>query len=664
MGEYKIGDDGHIFLLSGEGMIIYHLQEEIQKKNISEVAISQNIKDAEAAGKKQFLKYKMSATTKYGVVSRGGSTGYTVISSMPFIERYSQLIGMIAVLVVEFVAGILLIVLSIKRSAAKLSKPIKELNHTAQQLAFGDLDVQVEITSEDEIGELGESIGQTDSRGGFWMRQYIMALDAGTTSNRCILFDKKGRIVSVAQKEFTQIFPNPGWVEHNAGEIWSTQLGVAVEAMSKVGLSAQDIAAIGITNQRETTIVWDRKTGEPVYNAIVWQCRRTSEYCDSLKDRGLKDMFRKKTGLVIDAYFSATKLKWILDNVEGARERAENGELLFGTVDTWLIWKLTKGRVHVTDYSNASRTMMYNINTLQWDEEILKELNIPICMLPEVRQCSEVYGMTDASFLGGPVPVGSAAGDQQAALFGQACFQEGEAKNTYGTGCFLLMNTGGKPVFSENGLVTTIAWGVGGKVAYALEGSIFIAGASVQWLRDEMRLIDSAEDSEYMAQKVSDTNGCYVVPAFTGLGAPYWNQYARGTIVGLTRGVNKYHIIRATLESVAYQVNDVLQAMEADSGIRLSALKVDGGASSNNFLMQVQSDIIDTAVLRPNCVESTAMGAAYLAGLAVGFWKDREEILQNVAMNQKFEPQITELERQKRIDGWKQAVRCAIAWKG
>ena len=494
------------------------------------------------------------------------------------------------------------------------------------------------------------------------MGKYIMALDAGTTSNRCILFNKKGEMVSVAQKEFTQIFPNPGWVEHNAGEIWSTQLGVAVEAMSKIGASAEDIAAIGITNQRETTIVWDKKTGEPVYNAIVWQCRRTSEYCDLLKQKGLTDIFRKKTGLVIDAYFSATKLKWILDNVAGARERAEKGELLFGTVDTWLIWKLTKGKVHVTDYSNASRTMMYNIKELQWDKEILAELHIPLCMLPEVHSSSELYGMTDASFLGGSIPIGSAAGDQQAALFGQSCFQKGEAKNTYGTGCFLLMNTGEVPVFSENGLVTTIAWGFDGKVTYALEGSIFIAGASVQWLRDEMRLIDSAEDSEYMAQKVPDTNSCYVVPAFTGLGAPYWNQYARGTIVGLTRGVNKYHIIRATLESVAYQVNDVLQAMEADADIRLSVLKVDGGASSNDFLMQVQADIIDTVVLRPECVESTAMGAAYLAGLAVGYWKSKEEILGSMAINKCFEPLITEEERQSRIAGWKQAVKCAVAW--
>lgn len=494
------------------------------------------------------------------------------------------------------------------------------------------------------------------------MDKYIMALDAGTTSNRCILFNKKGQIVSIAQKEFTQIFPAPGLVEHDANEIWSTQLGVAVEAMSKARISAEDIAAIGITNQRETTIVWDKKTGEPVYNAIVWQCRRTSEYCDSLKKKRLTDIFRKKTGLVIDAYFSATKLKWILDNVEGVRERAENGELLFGTVDTWLIWKLTKGRVHVTDYSNASRTMMYNINQLQWDKDILKELNIPQCMLPQVHSSSELYGMTDASFLGGSIPIGSAAGDQQAALFGQNCFKKGETKNTYGTGCFLLMNTGETPVFSENGLVTTIAWGIDGKVTYALEGSIFIAGACVQWLRDEMRLIDSAIDSEYMAQKVSDTNGCYVVPSFTGLGAPYWNQYARGVVTGLTRGVNKYHIIRATLESIAYQVNDVLQAMEADSGINLSTLKVDGGASSNDFLMQVQADIINAIVLRPECVESTAMGAAYLAGLAVGYWKNKEEILGNIVVNKSFKPKITKEERQRRINGWKRAVKCAIAW--
>ena len=389
------------------------------------------------------------------------------------------------------------------------------------------------------------------------MARYIMALDAGTTSNRCILFNEKGEICSVAQKEFTQYFPKPGWVEHDADEIWSTQLGVAVEAMSKIGASAGDIAAIGITNQRETAIVWDKKTGEPVCRAIVWQCRRTAEYCDRLKEDGYTELFRKKTGLIIDAYFSGTKVKWILDNVEGVREKAEKGEVLFGTVETWLIWKLTKGRVHVTDYSNASRTMLFNISTLQWDREILDLIGIPEAMLPKVQPSSCIYGEADASFFGGAIPIGGAAGDQQSALFGQTCFSPGEAKNTYGTGCFLLMNTGEKPVFSENGLLTTIAWGLGGKVEYALEGSIFVAGAAIQWLRDEMRLIDSAADSEYMAQKEKDTNGCYVVPAFTGLGAPHWDQYARGTIVGITRGVNKYHIIRATLESLAYQMQSL-----------------------------------------------------------------------------------------------------------
>lgn len=494
------------------------------------------------------------------------------------------------------------------------------------------------------------------------MAKYVMALDAGTTSNRCILFNEKGEICSAAQKEFTQYFPKPGWVEHDANEIWSTQLGVAVEALTKVGASAKDIAAIGITNQRETTIVWDRKTGEPVCPAIVWQCRRTSQYCDYLKEKGLVDTFRQKTGLVIDAYFSGTKLKWILDHVEGARERAGRGELLFGTVETWLIWKLTKGRIHVTDYSNASRTLLFNIRTLQWDEEILEELDIPSCMLPQVKPSSCVYGETDESLFGGRIPIGGAAGDQQAALFGQTCFRPGEAKNTYGTGCFLLMNTGEKPVFSDNGLVTTIAWGLDGKVNYALEGSIFVAGAAIQWLRDEMRLIDSAEDSEYMARKVEDTNGCYVVPAFTGLGAPHWDQYARGTIVGITRGVNKYHIIRATLESLAYQTNDVLKAMEADSGITLSALKVDGGASANDFLMQTQSDIIGSPVERPECVETTAMGAAYLAGLAVGYWKNKEEVIRNWRIDRKFEPSIEEEVRLEKVKGWNKAVKYSYGW--
>lgn len=494
------------------------------------------------------------------------------------------------------------------------------------------------------------------------MGKYIMALDAGTTSNRCILFNQKGEICSVAQKEFTQYFPKPGWVEHDADEIWSCQLGVAVEAMNKIGAGASDIAAIGITNQRETVIVWDKNTGEPIYHAIVWQCRRMAEYCDTLKERGLTEFFRQRTGLIIDAYFSGTKIRWILDHVEGARERAEKGELLFGTVETWLIWKLTKGRVHVTDYSNASRTLLFNINTLTWDQEILDLLEIPRAMLPEAKPSSCIYGVTDASYFGGEIPIGGAAGDQQSALFGQTCFQAGEAKNTYGTGCFLLMNTGEKPVFSEHGLVTTIAWGIDDKVYYALEGSIFVAGAAIQWLRDEMHLIDSAADSEYMAKKVSDTNGCYVVPAFTGLGAPYWDQYARGTIVGITRGVNKYHIIRATLESLAYQTNDVLKAMEADSGIKLSALKVDGGASANDFLMQTQADVIGAPVHRPECIETTAMGAAYLAGLSVGYWENKDAVRENWAVDQIFEPQIQEEERQEKTAGWKKAVRYAFDW--
>lgn len=494
------------------------------------------------------------------------------------------------------------------------------------------------------------------------MAKYVMALDAGTTSNRCILFNEKGQMCSVAQREFKQIFPKPGWVEHDANEIWASQLGVAVEAMNMIDASAADIAAIGITNQRETTILWDKNTGEPVYNAIVWQCRRTSEYCDSLKEQGLTEKFRRKTGLVIDAYFSATKIKWILDNVPGARERAEKGELLFGTVETWLIWKLTKGKAHVTDYSNAARTMLFNINTLEWDDEILQILDIPKEILPEAMPSSCVYGMADPAFLGGEIPISGAAGDQQAALFGQTCFQAGDAKSTYGTGCFLLMNTGDKLVFSENGLITTIAWGLNGKVTYALEGSVFVAGAAIQWLRDEMRIIDSAEDSEYMAKKVKDTNGCYVVPAFTGLGAPYWDQYARGTIVGITRGVNKCHIIRATLESLAYQVNDVLVAMKADSGIALSSLKVDGGASANNFLMQTQADIINVPVNRPQCVETTAMGAAYLAGLAVGYWKDLEDIKNNWMVDRTFVPVLEEKTRTERIQGWKKAVKYAYGW--
>lgn len=494
------------------------------------------------------------------------------------------------------------------------------------------------------------------------MAEYVMALDAGTTSNRCILFDQEGRICSMAQKEFRQMFPQPGWVEHDANEIWSTQLGVAVEAMSKIGAKAADIAAIGITNQRETVIVWDKKTGEPIYNAIVWQCRRTSAIADELKARGLEETFRRKTGLMIDAYFSATKIKWILDNVPGARKRTEAGELLFGTVETWLIWKLTAGRVHVTDYSNASRTMLFNINSLEWDQEILEELEIPAAMLPTPVPSSQIYGYADSSFLGAEIPIAGAAGDQQAALFGQACYADGEAKNTYGTGCFLLMNTGQKPVFSENGLVTTIAWGLDGKVNYALEGSIFVAGASIQWLRDQMRLIDSAEDSEYWANKAHGTHGCYVVPAFTGLGAPHWDQYARGTIVGITRGTNKNHIIRATLESIAYQVCDVIDAMRADSGIDLRSLKVDGGASANNFLMQFQADLLDRPVNRPSCVESTALGAAYLAGLAVGFWASKEEVVKNIQLDRVFIPQIEKEERDKKRRGWNKAVKYAFGW--
>ena len=494
------------------------------------------------------------------------------------------------------------------------------------------------------------------------MKRYIMALDAGTTSNRCILFDRNGRICSVAQREFHQYFPKPGWVEHDANEIWASMLGVAVEAMQRIGATAAEIAGIGITNQRETSVVWDKATGEPIYNAIVWQCRRTSAYCDELKARGLTEIFRQMTGLVIDAYFTATKLRGRPEVIPGARARAERGELLFGTVETWLLWKLTGGKVHITDYSNASRTMLFNINTLQWDEEILRELNIPRGMLPEPRPSSAVYAETEPTLLGGAIPICGAAGDQQAALFGQTCFRPGEAKNTYGTGCFLLMNTGERPVFSRNGLVTTVAWGLDGHENYALEGSIFVAGAAIQWLRDEMKLIESAQDSEYMAQKVRDTNGCYVVPAFTGLGAPHWNQYARGTIVGLTRGCNKYHLIRATLDSICYQVDEVLAAMRADSGIALEALKVDGGASANNYLMQTQADVIGAPVVRPTCVESTALGAAFLAGLAVGFWRDLDEIRRYYAADRTFLPTISEQERAERLDGWKRAVRCACSW--
>ena len=495
------------------------------------------------------------------------------------------------------------------------------------------------------------------------MSKYIMALDSGTTSNRCILFNAAGEICSVAQKEFTQIFPQPGWVEHDADEIFATQLEVAKQALANIGANASSIAAIGITNQRETAIVWNKRTGRPICNAIVWQCRRTAPYCDELTRSGWVDTIRKKTGLVIDPYFSGTKIHWILENVPGAREQAEAGELLFGTVETWLIWKLTEGKVHVTDYSNASRTMLFNIKTLTWDQEILDLMGIPASMLPTPMPSSAVYGCTEPKFFGAPIPIAGAAGDQQAALFGQTCFCPGESKVTYGTGAFLLMNTGNTPIFSRNGLVTTIAWGLDGKVTYALEGSIFIAGAAIQWLRDELRFIESAGDSEYMAQKVRNTNGCYVVPAFTGLGAPHWDAYARGAIVGLTRGVNKYHIIRATLDSIAYQTNDVLAAMESDASIRMSTLKVDGGASANNYLVQTQADVSGAPVLRPKCVETTAMGAAYLAGLAVGYWASLEEIRQNWVVDRSFLPEISQEERAVRVKGWKKALRCTAGWE-
>ncbi len=493
------------------------------------------------------------------------------------------------------------------------------------------------------------------------MAKYVMALDSGTTSNRCILFDENGKIRSVAQKEFIQHFPKPGWVEHDAGEIWSTQLSVAREAMNQIEATAEDIAAIGITNQRETTIVWDKNTGQPVYHAIVWQCRRTSEYCDSLKAKGLEEKFRQKTGLVIDAYFSATKVKWILDNVEGARERAEKGELLFGTVETWLIWKLTKGAVHVTDYSNASRTMMFNINTLEWDDEILEELNIPKCMLPQVKESSEIYGETDPSFFGGRISVAGAAGDQQAALFGQACFEKGETKNTYGTGGFLLMNAGDKPYFP--------------RTDWLQRSDGDLTERSLMFWKDPYLLLvlrssgfemsfrsDSASDTEYFAGKVPDANGCYVVPAFTGLGAPYWDQYARGTIVGLTRGVNKYHIMRATLESLAYQVNDVLEVMKEDAGSDLAVLRVDGGASANNLLLQIQADISNVAVERPECIETTALGAAYLAGLAVGFWESKEAVLESRNVERIFRTQIDDAKRNAMVKGWRAAVGCSRDW--
>ncbi|MEH0387066.1 glycerol kinase GlpK [Vibrio mimicus] len=494
-------------------------------------------------------------------------------------------------------------------------------------------------------------------------QKYIVALDQGTTSSRAVVLDHDANIVSVSQREFTQIYPQAGWVEHDPLEIYATQSSTLVEALGKAGIRSDQVAAIGITNQRETTVVWNKETGKPVYNAIVWQCRRTAPICEELKARGLESYIRYNTGLVLDPYFSGTKIKWILDNVEGAREQAEAGELLFGTVDTWLVWKMTQGRVHVTDYTNASRTMLFNINTLQWDEKILAEFNIPLSMMPEVKKSSEVYGQTNIGGKGGTrIPIAGIAGDQQAALYGQMCVQAGQAKNTYGTGCFLLMNTGQEKVTSHNGLLTTLACGPRGEPAYALEGAVFMGGASIQWLRDELKLISDARDSEYFATKVDTSNGVYVVPAFTGLGAPYWDAYARGTIVGLTRGVNSNHIIRATLESIAYQTRDVLDAMQADSGIKLSALRVDGGAVANNFLMQFQADVLDTEVHRPKVTEVTALGAAYLAGLAVGFWDGLEELQGKAEIDRSFAPHHDEEKRQRRYKGWKRAVKCAQAW--
>ena len=494
------------------------------------------------------------------------------------------------------------------------------------------------------------------------MKQYVMALDQGTTSSRCILFDKQGNICSMAQREFTQVYPKPGYVEHNPMEIWSSQLGVAIEAMAMVNAKPENIAGIGITNQRETTIVWDKNTGKPIYNAIVWQCRRTADMIDKLKKDGMEETVRQKTGLVPDAYFSATKIAWILRNVEGAQEKAEKGELLFGTVDTWLIWNLTKGKVHVTDYTNASRTMLYDIHNLKWDEELLQYFGIPDTMLPTVKPSSFVYGYTDPLVLGGEIPIAGAAGDQQAALFGQCCFEEGDVKNTYGTGCFLLMNTGEKPIASKNGLVTTIAATQEGEINYALEGSVFVAGASIQWLRDGMRMFKEAKQSEEYALNAADTTGVYVVPAFAGLGAPYWNQYARGSVFGITRGCQKEHFIRATLESIAYQTYDVIKAMEEDAGIKLTNLKVDGGASANNFLMQFQSDILDATVDRPCCIETTALGAAYLAGLATGYFKNKEEIKQNWQLGKAFSPAIESKKREELLKGWKKAVKCTLIW--
>ncbi|MFW0951078.1 glycerol kinase GlpK [Vibrio parahaemolyticus] len=494
-------------------------------------------------------------------------------------------------------------------------------------------------------------------------QKYIVALDQGTTSSRAVILDHDANIVSVAQREFTQIYPQAGWVEHDPMEIWATQSSTLVEALAKSGIRSDQLAAIGITNQRETTIVWNKETGKPVYNAIVWQCRRTADICEDLKSRGLKDYVRDNTGLVLDPYFSGTKVKWILDNVEGAREDAEAGKLLFGTVDTWLVWKMTQGRVHVTDYTNASRTMLFNINDLCWDQKLLDEMGIPASMMPEVKRSSEIYGKTNIGGKGGTrIPIAGIAGDQQAALYGQMCVEAGQAKNTYGTGCFLLMNTGQEKVTSKNGLLTTLACGPKGEPAYALEGAVFMGGASIQWLRDELKILNGAEDSEYFATKVDTSNGVYVVPAFTGLGAPYWDAYARGTIVGLTRGVNSNHIIRATLEGIAYQTRDVLDAMQADSGIKLANLRVDGGAVANNFLMQFQSDVLNTEVHRPQVTEVTALGAAYLAGLAVGYWNSIDELQDKAVLDRTFEPHDDEEKRNRRYKGWKRAVKCAQTW--
>lgn len=494
-------------------------------------------------------------------------------------------------------------------------------------------------------------------------KKYVMALDAGTTSNRAIIFDQDSNIIAVAQKEFTQIFPKAGWVEHDADEIWSTQIDVMKQVVQQAGISAADISAIGITNQRETTVVWEKATGRPVYHAIVWQSRQTMDICNDLKARGLEAEFKQKTGLVVDAYFSGTKVNWILDNVEGARAKAESGELLFGTIDTWLIWKLTAGKVHVTDYSNASRTLMYNIRELKWDAKLLEYLTVPASMLPEVKSSSEVYGQTDVAIFGASVPISGAAGDQQAALFGQTCFQPGMAKNTYGTGCFMLMNTGDKVYESKNGLLTTIAWGLDGKVDYALEGSIFVAGSAIQWLRDGLRLIEAAPDSEYIAKKVADADGVYVVPAFVGLGAPYWDMKARGAIFGLTRGTTKSHLVRATLDSMAYQTKDVLSAMEADSEIKLQALKVDGGAVANNLLMQFQADILGVPVDRPKITETTALGAAYLAGLAVGVWATKEDLVSTWQLDNRFEPSMDAEQSAKLYKGWQKAVKRSMDWE-